>query len=220
MRLFSVLLASLGFLALAAPARAETPFSPVPALEGKKTTLQIRQLDFSGGASGHITVEVRNPAKQPQAFEAKGIYFVPHGDAQSAPQREGAVGPFEVKEGQGWRRAEHLMIQPGKTVVLKLQTFCLDSHRGAPGKGQGYGVARERLPKDLINQNETAAKRAIKAKAGKVDEAQGDIQSNVWSNRNMMWIQLEGERKDEKGSSSVPQGVRHYNRRPINQNIE
>ncbi len=218
MRHFSLVLAGLGLLALAASARAETPFAAVPALDGKKTTLQIRQVEFSGGASGNIIVEVRNPAKQAQLFQAKGLYFVPHGDAQNAPQREGAVGPFEIKEGQTWRHAEQMMVPAGKTVTLRLQTFCLDSHRGAPGKGQGFGIAKTRLPKELMNQNEAAATRAIRAKAGKVDAAQSEIQSNVWSNRNKKWIKLEGERANEKASSPVPQGIRHYNRRPIQQN--
>jgi hypothetical protein len=207
MRQLSMLLASLGLLALASPALADKSFAPLPAGDGAKTTLQIRQLDFSGGASGHIVVEVRNPARQVQKFQARGLYFVPDGNAQSAPQRVGAVGPFE-------------MVQPGETVRLKLHTFCLDSHRGSPGKGQGYKIARERLPKELMKQNEAAASRALKSKGGKIDAAQSEIQSDVWKNRNKKWIMLEGERVDEKGSGAAPQGVQLQRRRPIYQSVE
>jgi hypothetical protein len=220
MRQLSMLLASLGLLALASPALADKSFAPLPAGDGAKTTLQIRQLDFSGGASGHIVVEVRNPARQVQKFQARGLYFVPDGNAQSAPQRVGAVGPFEVREGQGWQRKEELMVQPGETVRLKLHTFCLDSHRGSPGKGQGYKIARERLPKELMKQNEAAASRALKSKGGKIDAAQSEIQSDVWKNRNKKWIMLEGERVDEKGSGAAPQGVQLQRRRPIYQSVE
>jgi hypothetical protein len=198
MRRFSLLLAGLALLVLPTLARAENVFGSMPAADGKKSALQIRQVDFSGGASGHIMVEVRNPTQGPEAFEARGLYFVPRGNAQSAPQRVGAVGPFDAKEGQTWRRMNKLVVEPGQTVRLKLQTFCLDSHRGSPGKGQGYKVARERLPKDLTSANEAAATRSLKAKSGKFEDAQGEIQSQVWSNRNKKWIKLEGERAHEK----------------------
>jgi hypothetical protein len=174
-------------------------FAPIPALDGKKTSLQLRQVDFTGGASGQVVVEVRNAGHQAQTFQARGLYFVPQGDAQSAPQRVGAAGPFEVNQGNGWQRKTELQIQPGQTVRLKLQTFCLDSHRGSPGKGQGFKVARERLPKHLTTEIESGAQKILKAKAPAA--ANGDIQSHVWNSRNKKWIKLEGERANEKDGS-------------------
>jgi hypothetical protein len=205
MRTLAMLVSSLALVVLiAGPARAAGGFSPVPALQGKaKTTLQVRQVGFSGGASGQITVEVKNDGQQPQTFQARGLYFVPNGNAENAPQRVGAVGPFEVKESQKWIRREQLLIQPGQTVRLKLDTFCLDSHRGSPGKAQGFGVAKERLPEQLMKANESAAKDALKASAGNPGAAKSAIQSKVWENRNKKWIKLEGERANEKGSDST-----------------
>jgi hypothetical protein len=219
MRTHSQILTSFALLAqLAGPVHAGG-FAPVPAQAGKKTTtLQIRQVSFSGGASGQITVEVKNDSQQPQTFEARGLYFVPNGNAENAPQRVGAVGPFEVKEGQKWTRKEQLEVQPGQTVRLKLDTFCLDSHRSSPGKGQGYGIAKERLPEQLMKANESAAKDAFKASGGNIGAAKSAIQGKVWEHRNKKWIKLEGERANEKGSSS---GIRHQRRMPLqNQSAE
>jgi len=227
MRQLGMLFLGVGLLALTTPAHGDSTvastFSPVPAVNGQKNTLQIRQLDFTGGATGQVVVEVRNQGQHPQTFEARGLYFVPNGDAQSAPQRVGAAGPFEVKDAQGWQRKDQLQIQPGQTVKLKLQTFCLDSHRGSPGKGQGYKVARDRLPKDLTGEIEVGAQRIIRAKGGysKAPAATGDIQSHVWSSRNKKWIKLEGERANEKGSEGGGSSQRLIRRRPMpQQNVE
>ena len=202
MRQVSMLVATAGLLVLVGPPALASEFAPVPAMKGQKTTLKIRQVGFSGGASGQITVEVKNDGQQAQTFQARGLYFVPNGNAESAPQRVGAVGPFAVKEGQAWVRKEQLQIEPGKTVRLKLETFCLDSHRGSPGQGQGYGVAKQRLPEQLMKENESAAKDALKASSGNINTAKGAIQSKVWENRNKKWIKLEGERANEKAGSS------------------
>ena len=202
MRQLSLLLTSVGLLALLASPALAGGFAPVPAIKGQKTTLKIRQVGFSGGASGHILVDVKNDGQQPQTFEARGVYFVPKGNAESAPQRVGAVGPFSVKEDQKWVNKQRLEIQPGQTVRLKLETFCLDSHRGAPGQGQGYGVAKQRLPEQLMKDNESAAADAVKASRGNFNAAKGAIQGKVWENRNKKWIKLEGERANEKGGSS------------------
>lgn len=208
MRQVSMLFATAGLIALVAGPALAGEFAPVPAIKGQKTTLRIRQVGFSGGASGQITVEVKNDGQHPQTFRARGLYFVPQGSAESAPQRVGAVGPFAVKEGQKWVRKEQMEIAAGQTVRLKLETFCLDSHRGAPGHGQGYGVAKKRLPEQLMKENESAAKDALKASSGNINAAKGAIQSKVWENRNKKWIKLEGERAHEKGSSPVRERMR------------
>lgn len=220
MRALASLSVALGLLHLPLAGQAGEDFAPVPAEDGKKTSLQIRQVDFSGGASGQIVVEVRNQGQQAQAFEARGLYFVPKGSAQSAPQRVGAAGPFELQEGQSWKRKQRLEIQPGQTVKLKLQVFCLDSHRGSPGKSQGFKVARQRLPKQLSAEIEEGAQRILRTKAGNPAEATGDIQSHVWTSRNKKWIKLEGERANEKDSAS-PGPLRHRRmRRQLLQNLE
>jgi len=210
----TMLFAAVGLLALLGGPALASEFSPGPAMRGQRTTLKIRQVSFSGGASGQITVEVKNDGQQPQTFQARGLYFVPNGNAENAPQRVGAVGPFTVKEGQRWVRKEQLDVPAGKTVRLRLETFCLDSHRSSPGQGQGYGVAKKRLPEQLMKENESAAHDAIKASSGNINAAKGAIQGKVWENRNKKWIKLEGERANEKGSS--PHQQRRMRRLPLN----
>ena len=172
------------------------PFVPVP--QAKK--MKIRFVKYTGGASGRMIVEVRNDAKRTQKFSARGLYFVPGGDPDKAPQRLGAAGPFEANEGQQWNRKESVKIQPGATVRLKLQVFCLDSHRSSPGASQKFSVALKRLPKQLSGQINQGAK-GILRKHKAPSAATSEIQSHVWKTRNKKWIKLQGERKNEKSSS-------------------
>ena len=173
------------------------PFVPVP----KAKKMKIRFVKYTGGASGRMIVEVRNDAKRTQKFAAKGLYFVPGGDPDKAPQRLGAAGPFEANEGQQWKRKESVSIKPGATMRLKLQVFCLDSHRSSPGSSQKFSVARKRLPKQLSGQISSGAKGILRRHKAP-SAATSAIQSHVWKTRNKKWIKLQGERKKEKSSPS------------------
>src|SRR4051794_23895278 len=105
--------AALGLL-LSGSARAE-PFHKLPAdMIGKPSDLLVRIVSYAGSSNGVITIDVKNPSGQAQEFTAKGIYFVPRGDADQAPQRLGAVGPFKVLSANGARR-ERLTIAAGAT---------------------------------------------------------------------------------------------------------
>src|SRR5688572_18151281 len=99
------LLAFLGTVLFSLPALARSPaFAPIPADQtgGKATGLQLRIVRYDGSTNGVLMVEVKNPGAEPVQFSAKGLYFVPQGDADQAPQRLGAVGPFTMQTQQGW----------------------------------------------------------------------------------------------------------------------
>jgi hypothetical protein len=158
-------------------------------------------------------VDVRNKGKRAATFDAKGLYFVPRGDPERAPQRLGAAGPFEQEQQGSWERKEKVKVKPGQAMRLKLQVFCLDSHRSSPGSAQGFSVARKRLPKNLRKKISGGAQGILKG-AADVPSANSAIQGHVWKTRNKKWIKLEGERKSEKSSGGTSQ--RHRLRRAPN----
>ena len=185
------------------------PFVAVP---GAKK-IKIRFVKYTGGSSGRMIVEVRNEAKQAQKFSPRGLYFVPGGDPDKAPQRLGAAGPFETREGQQWKSKDSLTLKPGATRRLKLQVFCLDSHRSSPGASQKFSVARKLLPKKLSQKIESGAQGILRRK-GK-SAATPEIQSHVWKTRNKQWIKLQGERKREKAApNDEPQREIYQQQRP------
>jgi hypothetical protein len=184
-------------------------FIPLPEVGGKNKQIEIRFIRYTGGSSGKMIVDIRNKSPKRATFKAKGLFFVPQGDAERAPQRLGAAGPFEAKGQQ----LNSIKLKAGATKRLKLQVFCLDSHRSSPSSGQNFKVAQKRLPKQLQNTIESGAKGILrKAKGG---AANSEIQSHVWKTRNKKWIKLEGERKSEKSSSGKRQ--RRMHRRYRNQ---
>src|SRR5262249_27209125 len=108
-------LTGLGLTAVA-PAGAAEHFERLPADKpGKSSELLIRIVGYAGSSNGAITIDVKNPGDKPQEFSARGLYFVPLSNANEAPQRLGAVGPFEVKRAGGFERREQITIEPGKT---------------------------------------------------------------------------------------------------------
>jgi len=196
-------------LAVAPSLALASDFIPLPEVGGKNKQIEIRFIRYTGGASGKMIVDVRNKGQQGTTFRAKGLFFVPQGDAEGAPQRLGAAGPFETNGQQ----MDSLRLTPGATKRLKLQVFCLDSHRSSPSAGQGFKVAKQRLPKNLQDTIEGGARGILrKAKGG---AANSEIQSHVWKTRNKQWIKLEGERKQEKSSAVPNQSQRRIHRLPI-----
>ena len=102
-------------LAIAVPSFAA--FQPLPPEPGAKPTgLTVRVVSYNGSTNGAITVEVKNPTATEQEFTAAGLFFVPAMDPDKAPQRLGAVGPYEV----GTARYEKLKIAPGASVKANL----------------------------------------------------------------------------------------------------
>ncbi len=211
------LLVAVALLLLATPAAAGNLVS-VPAANGQKSGLKLRFVNYTGGASGQIVIDVQNPGQHGETFDARGLYFVPDGDPERAPQRLGAAGPFEQQHGDSWQTKQTTDVAPGQTVRLKLQVFCLDSHRGAPQAGQAFHLGAKRLPKELNTEIQRGAERTFKARPSK-GEAIGEVQGHVWSTRNKKWIKLEGERAKEK-SDPAPGSRRHHERLPVHRAVQ
>ena len=72
-------------------------FIPLPEVGGKNKQIEIRFVRYTGGSSGKMIVDIRNKSPKRATFKAKGLFFVPQGDAERAPQRLGAAGPFETQ---------------------------------------------------------------------------------------------------------------------------
>lgn len=191
-------------LSLVLPAlAAAAPYQPLPAKDGARSHVQIRIIKYTGGTNGEMVVEVYNPGTRPQVFSAQGLYFVPDGDPEQAPQRLGAAGPFQAKLQGEWRRVESLEVAPKARVRLRLQVFCIDSHRGSPAATHTFHLGKQRLPKDLRGRIETNTQTALRKHKGNVSAAKAEIQSGVWQARDKKWIELDGERRQEKAPRPV-----------------
>ncbi|MCC6747887.1 MAG: hypothetical protein IT371_09535 [Deltaproteobacteria bacterium] len=198
--------------ALAPVAAEASSFKALPALEGQATPLKLRVLRYSGGTNGELAVEVQNPTDQSQTFVARGLYFVPEGDPDKAPQRLGAAGPFEWQDAQQKAHSgSELKLRPKQTLRLKLQVFCIDSHRASPTAEHSFRLGSARLPRELAQDIDRKAKEAVTRNRGdfKAAPAKSEIQQEVWSTRNKKWVPLEGERKNERPAPSKTHPVRH-----------
>jgi hypothetical protein len=198
---FVLFTAGLVFASSFASAIAADRFAKVPALKGQRSNgLVIRIVQYAGNTNGAITVDVKNPSGEPQEFTAKGLYFVPQGNANEAPQRLGAVGPFQVLSAGGQQRADHLTIAPGATERLALDVYCIDSHRASPGPSTPFRIAKDRVPPALTKAINDDAISAARSYGGvSAPAAKANVQSEVWKNRDAKWIELDGEGKQEIG---------------------
>ena len=142
-------------------------FEKLPGEQGKTSPLLMRIVQYAGSTNGAITVEVKNPTVQAQEFSAKGIYFVPAGNPNEAPQRLGAVGPFRLQSSNGAsQRMDHTTIAAGATARMTLDVYCIDSHRASPSSSTSFRVAKERAPKPLVQSIDADATRAAAAYGG------------------------------------------------------
>jgi hypothetical protein len=209
---------------LAAPtlARATPPYQPLPALDGTPTRLQVRVLKYTGGTNGEMVVEVQNPGTRTEVFAAQGLYFVPDGDPEKAPQRLGAAGPFQIDEQGQQRRLERLELKPKAKAEVRLQVFCIDSHRGSPTAAHKFNLSKERLPRELRRQIDENTQTVLRQHKGNVPAAKAEIQSGVWNARDSKWLKLDGERRHEKAprQESMPQQRRHQRMEPQQQRVE
>lgn len=167
----------------------------LPAMNGKASQLQVRVVDYR---SGRLTVEIFNYGYAGQTFVPDGLYFVPTGDADSAPQRMGAAGPFAYWDAGAWKKVAgaRLLIPGRRRVRIQLEVFCLDKHRSSPRNGQPFVVASKRLPKGLRGQI-ISQTRSTWHRAGDRSTARSRTQSMIWQTRKKKWIKLQGERKNE-----------------------
>lgn len=198
-------LISLLSLLTGGPALAADPgFAPVPSPEAgaKNTAVKLKVVGYGGNTNGEMIVEVVNDTRKPSKFEPKGLYFVPQGDPETAPQRLGAAGPFEVAEGDGWKNSEALTLKPGERKKVKLQVFCIDSHRSSPNPSTPFALASDRMPKELAVEVYSGTDAILKAnKVTNAKHAKSAVQSHMWQTRDKKWVKLQGERKNEKSSS-------------------
>ncbi|HVR63603.1 MAG TPA: hypothetical protein VMU50_17000 [Polyangia bacterium] len=188
-------------LPLSRAATAADDFNRLPTVKGDAPSpLLLRIVKYEGSTNGSITVDVKNPTGQPQDFSAKGVYFVPQGNANDAPQRLGAVGPFKVLGERGAERREEITIAPGAVERMALDVYCIDSHRASPGPATSFRVAKDRVPPVLMRAIDSDATHAASAYGGvSAARAKAAVQSEVWKNRDKQWIELDGEGRQETG---------------------
>lgn len=174
-------------------------FAKLPAQKGKQTKLEIRMMGYK---NGKLVAQIRNKSRRPQTFDPQGLFFVPNGNPDKAPQRMGAAGPFEVLESGTWKAKRRMKVASGKRFKVRLHLFCLDSHRSSPSNGQAFAVARKRLPKRLQTRIAKGTRRIFAAEGAYArPSAKSAAQSHIWRVRNSKWIRLQGERRKEKSSS-------------------
>jgi hypothetical protein len=206
-RMVMVVAAAALLVGLAPAAQARKGFARLPALGRQGQSLRIRIVGYKGGK---MHVQVRNIGATPATFKADGLYFVPEGDPARAPQRMGAAGPMEVALGGAWQRKQAHRISARGIATIRLDVFCLDSHRSGPSDGQAFSVARRRLPKALRRRIVEGTSRIYSRARRAKRPARGAIQSYIWKTRNARWIKLQGERRREK----VAPGRRFRHRYP------
>ncbi len=172
----------------------------MPKLDGSSGDLKIRWVGYKGGTNGAMIVEVKNAGAKTAKFVADGLYFVPQGDPEKAPQRLGAAGPLQIVDGNNTRQhVESLTLKPGETRKVSLDVFCIDSHRSSPNSSTQFKVANKRMPKKLRSELKTSNQAIYrKHKGAAAPAAKSEVQSNMWKVRDKDWVKLEGERKQEK----------------------
>lgn len=180
-----------------AAVRHDTKFHAVP-----DARLEVRAVQYDGSTNGRLTVQVRNPSKTAQKFSAKGLYFIPEGDPDNAPQRLGAVGPMQIANDA--KELGELDVAPGATVEVVLDVFCIDSHRASPSPQNRFNVGAKRLPRELTRTIEHSADQAVEAYRARGSSAprpaaKSAIQGEVWKSRDSAWVELDGEGKQEVG---------------------
>jgi hypothetical protein len=189
------------FAVFADPVRQNTAFHTVP-----EAKLELRAVEYDGSVNGTLKVQVKNTDKVAHQFTATGLYFVPEGDPDSAPQRLGAVGPLRL--GDDTKERTQVDVPAGQTIEVALDVFCIDSHRGAPTPANKFDVGATRMPVELSRAIEQRADQAVsETKAANPSApatatrtmAKDAIQSGVWDTRNRKWTKLDGEGKQESG---------------------
>ncbi len=211
----SILAVVASFLGVGHTAWADS-FVPVPAAKGKSNkNLKMRFVKYDGGTNGQMVIEVKNTAATKRSFSADGIYFVPKGKPENAPQRLGASGPMLVMTGQkvSAKSTKKLTLAPGETKKIRLEVFCIDSHRSSPNRSTKFAIAAKLLPKKLRRKLHTGNSRIYRRYKGNLKKAKSAIQSNMWKTRDADWIKLEGERKNEKSQKVQRRQLRRYRHR-------
>lgn len=175
-------------------------FVAMPEAKASNENLKIRFVKYDGSTNGAMVVEVKNTGRSVATFDSDGLFFVPKGDPEKAPQRLGAAGPFTEIAGskQIVRQKGELAIAAGETKKLRLEVFCIDSHRSSPNPSTKFSIAKNKLPKSLRKELKTSNQAIYRSNKGDLKKAKSAVQSNMWKTRDKKWIKLEGERAKEK----------------------
>jgi hypothetical protein len=195
MRPIIIAFVALALALVSTSARADGEFHRLP---GKDARLQIKVVEYDGSVNGELKVAVKNTGAKPLRFSASGLYFVPDGDADSAPQRLGAVGPMQIAEGEDTESRTAITIPAGQTIEVTLDVFCIDSHRSSPSSSTAFTVGAKRMPAALAKKiDKQTAKAAADAGGYAAPAAKDEIQSEVWKTRDAKWVHLDGEGAQE-----------------------
>ncbi len=199
------LLALTVLLALGASPALAQPFVSMPEATGASENLRIRFVTYDGSTNGAMVVEVKNTGRSTAKFSADGLFFIPKGDPEKAPQRLGAAGPLVEVAGKKERiHADgKVAIAGGTSKTLRLEVFCIDSHRSSPSSETKFSVAKKKLPKELRKELRTSNQAIYRKNKGDFKKSKSAVQSNMWKQRDKKWIKLEGERANEKSSGKI-----------------
>lgn len=171
----------------------------MPEAKGAEKNIQIRFVKYDGSTNGEMVVQVKNTGKATANFSAEGLFFVPDGSPEKAPQRLGASGPFsEQIAGKKRVHPEKLAIAPGQSKTLRLEVFCIDSHRSSPSSSTGFSLAKNKMPKKMQQTMKSSNQAIYKKNKGSLRKSKSAVQSNMWKVRDADWVELEGERANEK----------------------
>ena len=201
---------------LAAGSAQADSFVPLPQATGASKHLKVRFVEYRGGTNGQMVIQVKNTSKSARTFRAEGMFFVPMGDAEKAPQRLGAAGQFlEMATSGKESHKSQTKLAPGQTKELRLEVFCIDSHRSSPSTSTKFRIAKKVLPKKLRQELSKGARSIVRSNKGKFSASKSAIQSHMWKTRNKKWVALEGERVDEKSAKKQRLSPMEQRRRPF-----
>ena len=197
----SIMFAVVGMsLAFAASASADDQFHPMPPAPGQDGTFELRTLHYDDGVHGEMTVEVRNLGAKAATFSARGLYFVPDDNPNTAPQRLAIVGG--IRTGSEDAPRELISLAAGTTAKVRFDVYCIDEDRHAPESTMTFTLASTRLPDKLVAGIEHATVdvvKTIKLKAD--DDQQRRIQPLVWQARRdsgVRGLKLKGDGAQER----------------------
>jgi hypothetical protein len=81
---------------------------------------------------------------------------------------------------------------------MKIDVYCIDSHRASPSSSTSFRMAKDRVPKPMIDAiNQDAAAATTQLGGAPAAPAKSTVQSEVWKNRDKKWISLDGEGAQE-----------------------
>ena len=131
-------------------------FTPLPSLDKKRTTLQMRIVEYQGETNGKMVIDIMNEGRAEEEFIAKGIYFVPK---EIRRQHHNDLRGRSLRKGEWRSQRDAIAIQPRQTVRMELDVFCIDSDGQAPPQrpmdrvGLKHGMLQKYLNKGITGCN-------------------------------------------------------------------